>query len=254
MRRQLTKSSLSLGAVILLAAGTLAAQRTGTDTVAGYAPSAGADTAAAAARLASTDPWVLGGSIALPGRSADEVEQAQRTADLALARSDTELARVIDRRARTAELIRARQRQLAEIEAKKNQADKEKRNADKQALDSEKKVVERQKALAEELQGVNDAEIAAAREAREAAIARQQAIVLERMLVEKRSQRAELARSDRAAAERTEPVIRELERQTLVAQKKAAGAERDLAGKREFAASKRLDLYRSYIEARGLEE
>jgi len=43
--------------------------------------------------------------------------------------------------------------------------------------------------------------------------------------------------------------VPDLERETLVAQKKAAGLERDLAGKKAFVSSKRLDLYEASREA-----
>lgn len=254
MRRNVARSAMPLAAAVLLGVMPLAAQETGADTAAknaqGYAPNTGPSVGS----LASTDPWVRGGAIALPGRSQAEVDQAVRAADQELAGADSELTNATTRQARTQELIQARQRQIAELEVKKKEADKEKRKADKKALDAQQKVLERRKELAEQLKQVNAAEIGAAGKAREAAIARQQALVLERMLVQKRSERASLRQTDPAAAERTSPVIRELERQTLVAQKKAAGAEKDLAGKRDFVASKRLDLYKGYVDAKGLDD
>jgi hypothetical protein len=189
----------------------------------------------------------MGGAIALPTRSEAEVEQDIRTAQQALARADSELTHATARRAKTAELIRTRQRQLAELEAKKHQADKEKRKADKRSLEAEQKAVERRKGLAEGLASLNDAEIGAARKAREAAIANQQALELERMLVGKRAERV----GHGTAGDHADVVLRELERQTLAAQKKAAGLTNELAGKRDLVASKRVDLYRAYLETLG---
>jgi hypothetical protein len=42
-------------------------------------------------------------------------------------------------------------------------------------------------------------------------------------------------------------VINELERQTLVAQKKAASLDRELAGKQDYLAGKRLDVFKEYL-------
>jgi chromosome segregation ATPase len=239
----ISKSALALAALLGLGTMPIAAQRTDADTargVQGYAPDA-RERAPSNAELAASDPSVMGGAIALPTRSEAEVEQDIRTAQQALARADSELTHATARRAKTAELIRTRQRQLAELEAKKNQADKEKRKADKKSLEAEKKAVERRKSLAEGLAALNDAEIGAARKAREAAIANQQALELERMLVGKRAERASVGAA----------VLRELERQTLAAQKKATGLNNELAGKRDLVASKRLDLYRAYLESLG---
>ena len=176
MRRNVARSAMPLAAAVLLGVMPLAAQETGADTAAknaqGYAPNTGASVGS----LASTDPWVRGGAIALPGRSAAEVDQAVRASDQQLAGADSELTNATARQARTQELIQARQRQIAELEVKKKEADKEKRKADKKALESQQKVLERRKELAVQLKDVNAAEIAAAGKAREAAIARQQAL------------------------------------------------------------------------------
>jgi hypothetical protein len=123
---------------------------------------------------------------------------------------------------------------LADVETQKRLADKEKRKSDERALEKQKKSLERQKSLAEDLRELNEAQVEAAKTARDAAIARQQALELERQLVTR--------------GEHSRVVVRELERQTLVAQKKAAGLEHDLAGKLNFVASKRLDLYREYLD------
>jgi len=60
--------------------------------------------------------------------------------------------------------------------------------------------------------------------------------------------RAELAGSARSTADSgSRVVIRQLERQTLEAQKKQRQLEHQLAGTQEDLADKRLDLYRSSL-------
>jgi hypothetical protein len=268
MISDIARSSLLLAALVLGVA-PLGAQQPGVDTSApapvpatataagpaaapapqGYAPSVGVARTPGAAELAKYAPAVIAGGIALPPRSAAEVDQAARGAERALALADSALVATTERRARTEALVGARQRRLAEIEAQRKLADKEKRKGDKAALEAEKKTLQRRTGFAKELQGLDDAEVDAAKKAREAAIANQQAVELERRLVEKRAERAGSGWRDGGPKDGVTAVIRELEDQTLVARKKAAGLDRDLANKRAFVASKRLDLYRGYLES-----
>jgi hypothetical protein len=254
MVRDVARSALLLAIALRLGIAPLAAQGIGADSsaaaVQGYAPSTSPGAVPSLADLAAIDPSVVAGAIVLPVRSEAEVKQAISAAGQELSRADTELTLTGERRARAGQLVEARQRQLAEAEAKIRQADRDKQKAMKAALEAEKKAVERQQSLAEDLLALTDAEIDVAKKAREVAIANQQALELEQLLVGKRADRAGLA--DPAAAHRAGAVIRELERQTLVAQKAAAGLERDLAGKKDFLLSKRLDLYKAYLQARGL--
>ena len=263
MISDIARSSLLLVAALALGAAPLGAQQPGVDTsapapaaapapaVQGYAPSAQAPGAAELSRYA---PAVIAGGIALPPRSAAVVDQAARGAERALAVADSGLVAATERRARTEALVGARQRRLAEIEAQRKLADKEKRKGDKAALEAEKKTLQRRMGFAKELQGLDDAEVDAARKAREAAIANQQAVELERRLVEKRAGRAGSGWRDGGPKDGETAVIRQLEDQTLVARKKAAGLDRDLAGKRAFVASKRLDLYHRYLESEKKED
>ena len=164
------------------------------------------------------------------------MEQGIRLADQAMNRADAELARLLQRGEKTQALIRSQESRAAALEAQKKQADKEKRKSDKSALEAQKKAVERQKALTQQrFKALNDAEIEAARKAVEVAIAKQRALEVERTLIAKRAERSAL--------------VPDLERETLVAQKKAAGLERDLAGKKAFVSSKRLDVYEAFREA-----
>ena len=47
--------------------------------------------------------------------------------------------------------------------------------------------------------------------------------------------------------------LRELGRETLVAQKQSTALDRELASKRALVASKRLDLFQSYLSSRASE-
>jgi hypothetical protein len=225
---------------LLVGAMPLAAQDVAADTAApipaqGYVAPANEP---AAADIAGTGLSAFAGSVVLPARSADEVDQAVRAAERALERADAELTKTSERRAKTNELVQSRQSRLAEIETKRKQADKDKNKSEKAALDAEKKAVERQKFLAEEVRSLNDTEVEVAKKAREVAVARQQSLDLERQLVGKRGENASPA------------VINELERQTLTAQKKAASLDRELASKQDYLANKRLDVFKGYLEAK----
>jgi hypothetical protein len=239
MFRHITRSAFPLALSPVLAVAPLIGQQTGTDSapadVQGYAPSNEASTSPPEAQPQVTAYSSRAVAMVLPVRSDAAVEQGIRAADQALDRADADLARLLDRRAKTEAAIRSQESQAAELEARKRQADKEKRKGDKAALEAQKKMLARQKALTEQLKALNDAEIDAAKKAVEVALAKQHALELERRLIGKRTERS--------------PLVPDLEQETLVAQKKAAALERDLAGKREFVSSKRLDTYRASREA-----
>ena len=216
----------------------LAGQQAGTDSasdVQGYAPPAETDKSPPAPAAVAAPSSSSAAAVVLPRRSEGDVEQGIRLADQAMNRAGAELARLQKRGEKTQALIRSQESQAAELEAQKKQADKEKRKSDESALAAQKKAVDRQKALTQQLKALNDAEIEAARKAVEVAIAKQRALEVERTLIAKRAERSAL--------------VPDLERETLVAQKKAAGLERDLAGKKAFVSSKRLDVYEAFREA-----
>ena len=182
MIRDLARSSTLIAAVLLCGAVSVAAQGTDTAAAQGYAPSPAPEAPAAKAEVGS-----VGGTIIVPTRSPAAIDEALRVSQLALARADSELTSATARRAKAQQAVQGVQRSLAENAAKRDQADKEKRSADKKSLEAEKKALERRKNLAEQVKSLNDAEVDAATKGREAAIARQQALDLERMLIEKRS-------------------------------------------------------------------
>src|SRR5262245_59609088 len=103
MRRDVLRPAIPLAAALMLGVMPLAAQRDADTSAKGYAPTG--------AEVAASDPWAHGGLIMLPSRSAAAVEQAERAADFALARADSELTQATERRAKTTELIQTRQRQ-----------------------------------------------------------------------------------------------------------------------------------------------
>jgi colicin import membrane protein len=238
MVRDAAASAALAAAALLLGAGRVAAQEV-TDTAAPVAQGYVAPVPeAATADLAGSGLSAFAGGVVLPARSAAEVDQANRVAARTLEKADADLALTTDRRAKANAQVQARQSRLAELEVKRKQADKEKNKSEKAALDAQKRALEKQKFLAEEIRSLNDAEVEAARKARDVAVARQQALDLERQLVEKRSGNGSPA------------VINELERQTLVAQKKAASLDRELAGKQDYLAGKRLDVFKEYLGAK----
>jgi len=104
--------------------------------------------------------------------------------------------------------------------------------------------------VAEDLVTLAGLERDAANKARDAAIGRQHALEMEGLFVRKRKESGDNATSDTGAG----ATLRELGRETLVAQKQSAALDRDLAAKRALVAGKRLDLFQSYLSSRSLEE
>src|SRR5262245_61514200 len=208
MFADITRSALPLATFLVLAPAPLLGQQTGTDSapadVQGYAPANEADTSPPPAQPKVTAYSNRAVGVVLPARSDAAVEQGIQAADQALNRADAELTRLLDRRAKTEAAIRSQESQAAGLEARKRQADKEKRKGDKAALETEKKALERQKAVTEQLKALNDAEVDAARKAVDVAIAKQQALELERRLIGKRAERS--------------PLVPDLEQETLAAQ------------------------------------
>ena len=74
---------------------------------------------------------------------------------------------------------------------------------------------------------------------------------MELQLTERREERSRVAAVDPAATVRSDAIIRELERKTLEAQQQRAEAARDLAGKDQDIAKRRLELYRAQMAAGG---
>jgi hypothetical protein len=223
----------------------LSSQEPATDsavpTAQGYAPDAPPQTPP----RTSVDRSTIVSVMVLPPRSETQLREALTNSGTDLRRAETRLSRLSQVRSRAEALGPQRRAELREIEAKIKQADKEKRKADKAALEGEKKALERRQQLADRIQGIGDAELATAQAACLAALAKHQALDLELQLAQNRTEMAGSARSEAAADSGSRVVIRELERQTLEAQKKQRQLEHQLARTQEDLADKRLDLYRA---------
>ena len=240
------------GALLLAVTAPLTAQDTGADSatpgVQGYAPGGPPAPAPSASERAMADPSAVAGAVALPMRSRAELQQGMMATQNELRRADARLSSASESGSKAKALVQQRRLELREIEAKIKQADKEKRKADKRLLEAEKRAGERQKRWAEQLETVSDAETEAARQARLVAVAKHQALELELQLAQKRASVPPSA----ASGGGSNVVIRELEQQTLEAQRNYRRLDHGLAQKEEDLANKRLDLYRAALEAKGL--
>jgi hypothetical protein len=176
-------------------------------------------------------------SIVLPPRSDADLGRAIEAADQALNRADADQAAATGRRKQAEELVRSRELRLSQIESVKGKAELSKPRRD--SLEAEERALKRRLPLTKDLVALANLEIDVARAASEAAIGEQQALESERMLVRKR-----------AEADGDSESVLGLARETLVARKKSAGLAQKLAAKQELASSKRLDLYRAYLDIR----
>ena len=220
-------------------------------TTRGYAPTGPSGGSAAPAHTAGgANVIATARAILQPGRSDEEVSRDIQAADLALNQADTEIAASTRHRNQAAQLMQAAERRIAELEAERKKPGGTLSKAERDSLDTERKAVTRRKAIADNLVTLADLERDAANKARDAAIARQHALEMEGLFVRKRKESGDNAASNTGAGE----TLRELGRETLVAQKQAAALDRELASKRALVASKRLDLFQSYLSSRGSED
>jgi hypothetical protein len=221
----------------------LAAQEAGADsatsTVQGYAPGGSPE-------RGSADPAAIVGAIVLPARSEAQLEQALAGTADELQRADARLTRAGESSSRAGALIQQHRVELRQIETKKKQADKQKRKEDKRLLEAQERAVERDQRRAEQLESIDRAELEAAQEARRAAVAKHQAVELELQLAQKRAERATVSRGN--TADPKDVVTRELEQQTLEAQREYRRLAHQLAEKEEDLSNKRLDLYKESLE------
>jgi len=236
MIRSTVRLAAALTGSLLLAAAPAAGQGVGADTTAqAYAPGDFSVHGESANDRASTMQLVS--SIVLPPRSDADLGRAIEAADQALNRADADQVAATGRRKQAEELVRSRELRLGQIQSagKAEQLSKPRRDS----LEAEERALKRRLPLTKELVALANLEIDVARAAREVAIAEQQALESERMLVRKRAE----------GAGDTESVLG-LARETLLARKKCAGLVQRLASKRDLVAGKRLDLYRAYLDMR----
>jgi hypothetical protein len=238
MIRDALRLAAALTGPLLLAAAPATGQGVGADTVAqAYAPGDFSVPGETDKDRASTLQLVS--SIVLPPRSDADLERAIEAADQAFNRADADQAAATDRRQRAEELVRSRELRLSQIESVKDQKSEQLSKPRRDSLEAEEQALKRRLPLTEDLVALANLEIDVARAAREAAIGEQQALEAERMLVRKR-----------AEADGDSESVLDLARETLVARKKSAGLAQRLAAKQELASSKRLDLYRAFLDIR----
>lgn len=220
-------------------------------TTKGYAP-AGPNNNAAAPVRASAGVNAIGTARAIlqPGRSDEDIRRDIQSADLSLNQADAQIASSTEHRNQAAQVVQAADRRIAELEAERKKPGATLSKPERDSLDAQRKAVTRRKVLAQDLVTLADLEREAANKGRDAAIARQHALEMEGLFVRKRKESGDNATSSTGAGE----TLRELGRETLVAQKQAAALDRDLASKRAVVASKRLDLFQSYLSSRSTEE
>lgn len=219
-------------------------------TTKGYAPPGSNGAAAAPARAAAgADAIATARAILQPARSDQDIHRDIQSADLALNQADAEIASATRHRNQAAQVVQTADRRIAELEAERKKPGATLSKPERDSLDAQRKAVTRRKVLAEDLVTLADVERDAANKARDAAIARQHALEMEGLFVRKRKESGDNATSSTGAGE----TLRELGRETLVAQKQAAALDRDVASKRALVASKRLDLFQSYLSSRSTE-
>ena len=240
MIRNTARHAAALAGGLLLAA-PVVGQGVGTDTATqAYAPTDG-QVSGDAAKDRENALQVVNSTL-LPPRSDADLGRAIQAADRSLHRADADLASATDRRKRAEELVRSRELRLSQIEAAKGQKPEQTSRSRRDSLEAEERALKRRLPLAKNLVALATLEMEVARVEREAAIAEQQALESERMLVR-----------TRADSDRDTETLLDLARETLVAQKKNAGLIQRVAAKRELLSSKRLDLYRAYLDVRARE-
>jgi hypothetical protein len=241
MIRSTAWQAAALAGGLSLGAAPVAAQAVGTDTAAqAYVPTDFPASGETAQERANT--LQLAGSIVLPSRSDADLAQAIQAADQALNGADAELASATERRDRAEEMVRSRELRLSQIESVKGQKGEALPKQQRDSLEAEERALRRRLPLTKDLVALANLEIDVARAAREAAIAEQQALESERTLVRQR-----------AEADGDTGSVLDLVRETLVAQKRNAGLVERVASKRALVSSKRLDLYRAYLDVRARE-
>ena len=230
-------------ALLFGVAARLGAQETSTDTTQtsaqGYAPMPPVSAPAAAVSQANS------GTIVLPTRSEAQLQEAASASNEDLRRSDARLSRAKELQFRSKGLVDQRRLELREVEVKIEQAKKDKRDSDKRRLETEKKRLEREKRWAEQLEGADQAELDAARQASLTSFARQQSVDLEQRLAEARSGKGQVGEGKPLSKENSEVLVQQLEQQTLESQLKYRKLAHELARQEEDLVSRRLDLYKS---------
>jgi hypothetical protein len=180
-------------------------------------------------------------------RALDDARMHERDAEATLRRATEEREQAKAR-------IEVKKRELATIDARRKLADKEKNESAKAALKVERRAAEAERKLAERLDAVYQSEIELARKTRELAEADQKMLEVELELVARRRERERLPPTDAAAAQRLDQVVIALERKVLEARRAHAAVAKDVAGREEKIAERRIDLFKANLEASGMSE
>jgi hypothetical protein len=188
----------------------------------------------------------------VPVRSEDFLRRALDDARMHQEEAEATLARAADEREQSKARIEVKKRELSTIEARRKLADKEKNESAKIGLQGEKRAAESEKKLAERLDAVYESEIELAKKARDLARADQRALDLELELAARRNERDRVAQTDPASIQRLEQVIVTLEGRVLEARRDRAGVAKDVAGREQKIAERRIALHKAHLEASGL--
>lgn len=188
----------------------------------------------------------------VPVRSEDYLRRALEDARMHEREAEATLARASEERAQGKARIEVRKRELATIEARRKLADREKNESAKIGLGVEKRAAEAERKLAERLDEVYESEIELARKARDLGRADQKALDLELELAARRAERDRASRTDPASVQRLEQVIVALEGRVLEARRDRAGVAKDVAGREQKIAERRIALHKAHLEASGL--
>ena len=188
----------------------------------------------------------------VPIRSRDDLRRALDDARMHERDAEATLARATDERAQAKARIEVKKRELATIDARRNLADTQKDEGAKVALNAEKRAAEAERKLAERLDAVYESEIELAKKSRDLGRADQKALDLELELAERRTERDRAGQTDPAGVRRLEQVIVELEGRVLEARRDRAGVAKDVAGREQKIAERRIALHKAHLEASGL--
>jgi hypothetical protein len=227
-----------LGTVLLLAVSApLDAQEVGPDSASpeaqGYAPGLPPAPIPQSSPLSSA----VVSTIVLPLRPERQLRDAMRVAEEDLRRADARLIRASQGKDHIRTRVQQQRAELRRIETRRKEP-----KADEKVLDAQKRAAERELRWTQELEAMGDTELEAGRQARRLAQAKQQALELELQLAQKRGAQTN------SSSDGWQVVIRELEKQTLDAQKEYWKLAHRLASSEHDLAAKRLDLYRSSLE------
>ncbi|MBA3522667.1 MAG: hypothetical protein H0T90_09225 [Gemmatimonadales bacterium] len=186
----------------------------------------------------------------LPFRGRDRIQPELEAARHAIREAEADERQANELRGQTKAMVEVRKREISTIDARKKLAEKNKQEAEQVAFEAEKKVVETQKTFLERREALHRAELDAAKASKKLGQSTVRALELEMELSNRRSARSN-APGSAVVTLRQDNVIREMERRVLEAQRSQADAAKDLAGKDQDIARRRMELFRAQLAASG---